>query len=81
VHGMSDSKASIVEDEQMGDVLTMREACKILNVHSNTLRRWSNQGRIRTYHIGVARQRRFKRDDITALLEERIRDKTRTRMS
>lgn len=81
MHRMTDSKASIVEDEQMGDVLTMREACKILNVHSNTLRRWSNQGRIRTYYIGVARQRRFKRDDITALLEERSRDKTRTRVT
>jgi 2-oxoglutarate ferredoxin oxidoreductase subunit alpha len=32
----------------------MREACKLLNVHSNTLRRWSDKGIIDSYRIGLA---------------------------
>ena len=51
-------------------VLTMREACRLLNVHSNTLRRWSDKGIIDSYRIGLAGHRRFKAEDINALLVE-----------
>jgi len=59
-------------------VLTMREACRLLNVHSNTLRRWSDQGLITTYRIGLAGHRRFKIEDVNALLMEQ---KGRTKRS
>jgi excisionase family DNA binding protein len=44
--------------------LTMNEASQLLNVHSNTLRRWSNLGIIRAHRISPRGDRRFKRDDI-----------------
>ncbi len=49
-------------------MLTMREACRLLNVHSNTLRRWGHQGTIRMYRIGPRGHRRFRREDVISLL-------------
>jgi len=37
--------------EYMSDLLTVREVARLLHVHPNTLRRWSNKGRIRAYRI------------------------------
>jgi excisionase family DNA binding protein len=51
-------------------VLTMREATRLLNVHGNTLRRWSDQGVIKAYRLGPRGERRFKREDIYALFVE-----------
>ena len=49
-------------------MLTTREASKILNVHGNTLRRWNKQGIIKSYRIGPSGGRRFKREDVIALI-------------
>jgi len=51
-------------------MLTTREACQILHIHGNTLRRWSEKGLIVAYRVGPRRNRRFKRADIVALLGE-----------
>ncbi|MFQ5997519.1 MAG: helix-turn-helix domain-containing protein [Dehalococcoidales bacterium] len=48
----------------MSPMLTVSEAAQLLNVHSNTLRRWSNLGIIRAHRISPRGDRRFKRDDI-----------------
>ena len=51
-----------------GPMLTMREACRLLNVHGNTLRRWSEMGIVKAYRIGIGQHRRFKAEDIAALV-------------
>ncbi len=51
-------------------MLNVGEACRILYVHENTLRRWSDQGVIKAYRIGPRGDRRFRRDDVAALLVE-----------
>jgi excisionase family DNA binding protein len=51
-------------------MLTIREVSQILHVHSNTLRRWSDQGIIRAYRIGPRGDRRFKREDIVCILQD-----------
>ena len=56
-----------------GSMLTMREACTLLNVHGNTLRRWSSMGVVRAYRIGAGQQRRFKVEDIAALVVEQTK--------
>jgi len=58
----------------IGPMLTIGEACQILYVHSNTLRRWSEQGVIRAYRVGPRGDRRFKLDDVAALLIEIARE-------
>jgi excisionase family DNA binding protein len=49
-------------------MLTVEEASRLLNVHPNTLRRWSNKGIIKTYRIGSRADRRFLKNDIDRFL-------------
>lgn len=56
----------------LSPMLTTGEASKILHVHGNTLRRWNKQGMIMSYRIGPGGGRRFKREDVVALLEARL---------
>jgi len=60
----------MANDEQMDDMLTVREVARVLHVHPNTLRRWSNKGRIRAYRINPRGDRRFKREEIARYLAE-----------
>lgn len=56
--------------EHMSEMLTIREVARILHVHPNTLRRWSNNGRLKAYRIAARGDRRFKREEIARFLEE-----------
>lgn len=49
-------------------MLTVGETSKLLNVHRNTLRRWSDKGIIKSYRIGPRSDRRFKYDDILEVI-------------
>ena len=58
----------MVSDEHMDDMLTVSEVARLLHVHPNTLRRWSNKGRIRSYRINPRGDRRYRLRDIEAFL-------------
>jgi excisionase family DNA binding protein len=60
----------MANEEQMDDMLTVREVARLLHVHPNTLRRWCNNGRITAYRITARGDRRFKREDVTRFLAE-----------
>ncbi len=55
-------------DDRTHTVLTVREVAKILHVHPNTVRRWSDHGVIRAYHIANRGDRRFRQDDVRRFL-------------
>jgi len=55
-------------------LLPIREASKLLHLHHSTLRRWSDQGIIKSYRIGPGGHRRFKREDIDAFLKQSTQD-------
>jgi excisionase family DNA binding protein len=55
---------------QFGSMLTVREVSQLLHVHSNTLRRWTEQGIIKAYRIGPRGDRRFRAEDVAVLLLE-----------
>ena len=57
--------------EGIDPMLTTSEVARLLNVHINTVRRWSNQGVLRTYRIGARGDRRFNREDITNFLSQK----------
>ncbi len=45
-------------------MLTISGVANMLNLHANTVRRWSDQGVLKTYRIGARGDRRFMRHDI-----------------
>ena len=50
--------------------LTVGEAARLLQVHSNTLRRWSDRGIIPAYHIGPRGDRRYMQDQVECFLSQ-----------
>jgi excisionase family DNA binding protein len=57
-------------NQDIKPMLTANEVARLLNVHMNTVRRWSNRGNLRTYRIGSRGDRRFEQEDVIQLLIE-----------
>ena len=55
---------------EINPMLTINDVARLLNVHINTVRRWSNSGILRAYRIGARGDRRFERIDAQNLLLE-----------
>jgi len=58
----------LVDEEHMGNMLTVQEVARLLHIHPNTLRRWSNRGLIKAYRITPRGDRRFRREEILDFL-------------
>lgn len=56
--------------EQMDKMLTPREVAELLHVHTNTLKRWSDKGRIVAYRINPRGDRRYRLQDIDYFLAQ-----------
>jgi len=52
-------------------MLTASEVALLLNVHINTVRRWSNQGILKAYRVGSRGDRRFRQEDIAVFLSQK----------
>ncbi len=61
------------QGEEITPMLTIGKACQILYIHCNTLRRWTEKGLIKAYRIGPRGDRRYRREDVDALLTEQSR--------
>lgn len=48
--------------------LTISEAARLLKVSKTSLRRWTNDGRLRCYRVGYRGERRFLQDDLLTLV-------------
>jgi excisionase family DNA binding protein len=60
----------MVDDRQIRPMLTVREVAELLHIHTNTVRRWSDQGVLRAYRIAQRGDRRFRREDVARFLAE-----------
>ena len=60
----------MADASQMERMLPVREVARLLHVHGNTVRRWSDKGIIRAYRINPRGDRRFSREDIPRILLE-----------
>ena len=60
----------MVGSKEIDAMLTTSEAASLLNVHANTIRRWSNQGILKAYRIGSRSDRRFRREDIISFFSQ-----------
>ena len=53
---------------EVDSMLTISEVARLLNVHINTVRRWSQSGILKAYRIGSRGDRRYRRTDIENFL-------------
>ena len=58
--------------KEIDPMLTTSDVARLLNVHINTVRRWSNQGILKAYRIGSRGDRRFQQEDITNFLLQEL---------
>jgi len=56
---------------ELPDILTLQQACDVLNCHPNTLRSWDNKGLLKAIRFGARRDRRYKKADILKLINQR----------
>ncbi len=52
------------------NLLTITEVSRMLHIHPNTLRRWSEEGYIESYRINLRGDRRFKMSDVQEFLKK-----------
>lgn len=51
-------------------LLTLKQACKLLNCHPNTLRKWDKAGTLVAIRFGKRGDRRYKKEDILAYIKQ-----------
>lgn len=56
--------------DEIMPMLTVKDVARLLHVHVNTARRWSDQGILKSYRITRRGDRRFKQEDIARFLAE-----------
>ena len=55
--------------EETDSLLTTREVANLLNIHINTVRRWTNLGVLPSFRVGPRGDRRFWKKDIFTFLK------------
>ena len=68
--GVSLAKKKLTRNDP-DTLLTTAEVAGLLNIHVNTVRRWSNRGILETYCVGPRGDRRFKRRHVNQLLRRK----------
>ena len=70
---MKDRKRSKKQGKIISTMLTTSEVARIFNVHTSTIRRWSERGILKSYRTGPRGARRFRREDVAvAYLDKAI---------
>ncbi len=61
----------MAKSKEIASLLTTSDVARLLNIHINTVRRWSNEGKLKSYRIGTRGDRRFQQDDIAIFLAQK----------
>ncbi len=61
----------MAKSKEIASLLTTSDVARLLNIHINTVRRWSNEGKLKSYRIGTRGDRRFQQDDIAVFLAQK----------
>ena len=55
--------------KELPELLTLKQASLLINVHPNTLRNWEREGKVKAIRIGSRRDRRFIKSSIWAIYQ------------
>ena len=58
------SQSGVTEDK----LLTLAQACELLQVHPNTLRKWDKKGYLKAIRIGTRGDRRYRKADVMKVM-------------
>ena len=56
--------------QAISPLLTITDAATLLNVSKATIRRWTNEGRLKCSRIGARGERRFRKADLMAFVSQ-----------
>lgn len=59
-----------MDQANIPELLTLKEAGMILKCHPNTLRNWDKNGILKAVRIGERGDRRFRKEDILKLIND-----------
>ena len=57
------------KNQELPELIKLKQASKLLNVHPNTLRQWDEKGILKAVRFGARKDRRYRKEDIVKLLE------------
>ena len=60
----------MIADTEVMPMLAVKDVARLLHIHVNTVRRWSDNGIIKAYRITRRGDRRFRQEDIARFLAE-----------
>jgi excisionase family DNA binding protein len=60
-----------MSQKELPELLTLKQACELLQVHPNTLRNWDKSGTLKAIRIGERKLRRYKKSDLLKLMEQK----------
>ena len=60
----------MLKDSEIMPMLAVKDVARLLHIHVNTVRRWSDLGLIQAYRISRRGDRRFNQEDIARFLTE-----------
>ncbi len=60
----------MIIDKETERFLTVSEVSDLLHVHPNTLKRWTNNGKLTAYRFNRRRDRMYKLSDVNAFLNQ-----------
>lgn len=60
----------VSKNQEMPELLTLKEASLILKCHPNTLRQWDKKGILSAVRIGERKDRKYRKSDIMKLLRK-----------
>lgn len=68
---MLGNKSTGETTEKLPDILTLKQACEVLNCHPNTLRQWDKKGTLVAIRFGERKDRRYRKEDILKLINNK----------
>ncbi len=59
------------KQDELPELLTLKQACEILQVHPNTLRQWDEKGILKAVRFGARKDRKYRKLDIEKLISSK----------